>query len=261
MIIDSHLHLSITAGEKNFAEAKDRLVAEMKKNKIGEAIIIPDNLHNGLCADLGTIEKLVKNDKRFLMVATLKAEEVNKKNIGKIEQLFENKKAIGFKIFPGHDPVYPTDERWLPIINLCIKYKFPLMIHTGINIGKKNVAKYNDPKYIAEIARENPKLKIIVCHYFWPELEYCLNTLKNFGNVYFDTSALAIKEVIEASGGIEKIQEVLTQTIKNRGDSLIFGTDWPIGNIKKHKELINSLDLNGKTKQKIFSENAKKLFL
>lgn len=261
MIIDSHLHISITAGEKNFNKVKDRLVAEMKNNGIDKAIIIPDNLHNTSCADLDTVEKLIKDDEKFLMIATLRVEEVNAKNIEKIEQLFLKKKAVGFKIFPGHDPVYPTDKRWLPIINLCTKYNFPLIIHTGINLDNKTVAKYNDPKYIKQIAKKNPELKIIVCHYFWPELQYCFDTLKNFRNIYFDTSALAIQEVIEASNGIDEIKKILIATIRNRKNSLIFGTDWPMGDIKKHKDLLDSLEINEETKQKVFWENAQKIFV
>lgn len=260
MIIDSHLHLSITSGEKDFTEVKDKLLKEMDENEIDKAIVIPDNLHNSLCSDLDTTEKLIKDNQRFLMVATLKIDEINRDNLEKVEHLFAEKKAIGFKIFPGHDPVYPTDEEWLPVINLCVGYNFPLIIHTGINVGNKEVAKYNDPKYIVQLAKENPRLKIIICHYFWPKLEYCFETVKNFTNIYFDTSALADEDVIKECGGIEKIKEILEKTMKNRQDSLIFGTDWPIGNIKKHKDLIESLNVSQNQKEMIFSDNAISVF-
>jgi len=260
MIIDGHTHLSYIKDKKAFSEIKKELLSDMDKNGIDYAIVIPDNQKNSNCADLDTIVHLIKDEPRLFTVGTLKINEINKRNLLKIEKLFGKKIIKGFKIFPGHDPVYPTDKRWMPIYKLCLKYNYPLIIHTGINPNNKECAKYNNPKYIVEIARNFPKLKIVIAHYFWPELDYCFETTNGFENIYFDTSALADPEVIKASGGIKKIQEILTKTIKRRNSSVIFGTDWPMCSIKKHIALINSLDITKKEKQKVFYKNTVKIF-
>jgi hypothetical protein len=260
MIIDAHLHLSIMQKEKNFEEVKKRLLLDMNKNKISKAIVIPDNLHGTSCADLDVLENILGKNKKFLIIATLRVDEINSKNLKKIEVIFKSHKAVGFKIFPGHDPIYPTDKRWLPVIKLCKKYDVPFIIHTGINLNDKNVAKYNDPKYISELAKNNKTLKIVVCHYFWPKINYCFDQLKKFTNVYFDTSALAHEEVIKECGGIKNIQRILEKTMENRKNSLIFGTDWPIVSFEKSIGLINSLNLSQNQKEKIFSENANAVF-
>jgi predicted TIM-barrel fold metal-dependent hydrolase len=83
---------------------------------------------------------------------------------------------------------------------------------------------------------------------------------EGFDNIYFDTSALADQEIIKESGGIKKIREILTKTILRKPDSVLFGTDWPIGNIEKHINLINSLPISKSEKENIFSKNAIKLF-
>jgi len=80
------------------------------------------------------------------MIATFKIDQIDSGNLKKLEKLFLKKQAFGFKIFPGHDPVYPTDRRWLPVFRLCQRYNLPLIVHTGINSGNRLVAKYNDPK-------------------------------------------------------------------------------------------------------------------
>ncbi|MDD3284755.1 MAG: TatD family hydrolase [Patescibacteria group bacterium] len=260
MIIDSHLHISTTNKSKTFAIAKKELLLEMKKNKVNQVIVIPDNVKNPYCADLDIVSKLIKNDYRFFMIATLKIDSVNKKNIAKIETLFKNKKAIGFKIFPGHDPIYPTDTRWFPIYKLCEKYNIPLIIHTGINSNNKSVAKFNDPKYIIKVANKFKNLKIIIAHYFWPKLDYCFEKTNGFDNIYFDLSALADEEVVKKSGGIKKIRQILLKTHKRKPDSLLFGTDWPMCNVTKHIDLVRSLPISSKEKQNIFFKNTKKIF-
>lgn len=232
----------------------------MKINKVAQVIIIPDNTPNPQCANLDAVIELIKNEPKLAMIATLKAEQINSNNLKKIEKLFLKKQALGFKIFPGHDPVYPIDKRWLPIFKLCQKYNLPLIIHTGINSGNWSVAKYNDPKHIIKIAKKFKNLKIIIAHYFWPKLDYCFKITAGFDNIYFDTSALADPEIVKESGGIKKIREILTKTVRRRSNSVLFGTDWPIGNLKKHIDLINSLPITSWEKQNIFFRNAKFLF-
>ncbi len=261
MIIDSHIHISIiTKGDDNFELVKQKLFKEMRANKVNRAIVIPDNEPNPKCANLDVVIELTKNEPKLAMIATLKAHEINNGNLKKIEKLFLKKLALGFKIFPGHDPIYPTDKRWQPIFKLCQNYNLPLIIHTGINSGNWSVAKYNDPKHIVKVAKDFKNLKIIIAHYFWPELDYCFKTTAGFDNIYFDTSALADLEIIKESGGIKKIREILTKTIKRRPNSVLFGTDWPIGDFKKHINLINSLAISDKDKKNIFYQNSSLLF-
>ncbi len=260
MIIDSHVHISITAKKGSFIGAKKKLLKEMAKNKITRAIVIPDNVSGSQCAGLWTVIKLTKDEPRLSMVATLKIDAINNKSVNEIKKMFFKRQALGFKIFPGHDPVYPTDQRWLPVFRLCQHYDLPLIVHTGINSNNKLVAKYNDPKHIIKIAKEYPKLKIVIAHYFWPKLDYCFEITNGFKNIYFDTSALADPEVIEKSGGIKKIKNILTKTTKRHPTSVLFGTDWPIGNMKKHIELIDSLPISRKERYNIFSDNARNIF-
>lgn len=260
MIIDSHVHISVSDDKKTFLQKRADLLLNMKKNKIGRAIVISDNIHNSSCADLDTVIELTRKLPELLMVGTLQISEINKSNLKKIEKLLSKKIIRGFKIFPGHDPVYPTDKKWFPIYELCQKYDFPLIIHTGINARDEECAKYNDPKYIVKVAKLYPNLKIIIAHYFWPKLDYCFTVTEKIDNIYFDTSGLADEEVVAASGGIEKIKEILIKTIRRRQDSVIFGSDWPMCDAKAHIDLIDSLFVTKKEKEAVFAKNAIKIF-
>lgn len=260
MIIDSHIHISYMGKPKSFPEIKKDLFLNMKKNKISHSIVIPDNVPNPQCVDMDNVMDLVRGESKLSMIGTLKISKINKQSLARINKLFIEKIIKGFKIFPGHDPVYPTDKRWYPIYRLCIKYDLPLIIHTGINTGDRDCAKYNDPKYIIKIAKAYPKIKIIIAHYFWPKLDYCYSITEGFNNIYFDTSAMADKEVLKESGGIKKMREVLTKTIKRNPDNVLFGTDWSMCDVKKHVDLINSLKLTKEEKNKVFYRNAIRVF-
>jgi len=259
IIIDSHLHLPAVEKGLTFEKAKRKLLSEMKKNKISYAILIPDNLHGSNIGDLDICLKLAENEKKLFLLGTIDIRKEGKAWIDKLGFLLQKKKIKGIKIFPGHDPIYPTDKRLLPIYKLCIKYNCPIVIHTGWNLNHPEVARYNDPKHIIKIAKKFPKLKIIISHYFWPKVEYCYQITRGVKNIYFDTSALADKEVIEKTG-FNIIKRVLEQSMKDNPESVLFGTDYPMGGFKKHINLINSLEIPKGDKEKIFWKNAVRLF-
>ncbi len=259
MKIDSHLHLPPIKRGRNFLNSKKKLFHDMEKNKIDYAILIPDNVPNSKIGDLDKCLKLIEDEKRLFLMGTLNILKDEKSITNKLELLFEKRKIVAVKIFPGHDKHYPTDKRLFSIYKLCVKYSFPIVIHTGWNSKDPEAAKYNDPKYIVKIAKKFKKLKIVVSHYFWPKLEYCYELTKNFKNIYYDTSALADNEIIEATG-LEKIKEILIETINKKPNNVLFGTDYSMCDIKNHIDLVNSLDISEKQKDRVFYKNAIKLF-
>lgn len=262
MIIDAHVHISTYTGISSTLElAMKKLEEEMSENNIEYAIIIPDNIENDEnIADLAKAQELIKSKKNFFLLGSPQIMQRGSSEVIKYKELIESKAIFGLKFFPGHDPYYPTDERCLPYYELCQRLNVPVIFHTGENSANAEVSKYNDPKYIVEIAKKYPQLKIIITHYFWPKLDYCYEITRNISNIYFELAATGDEEVLEKSGGIEKMKEILSKTIKDRPDKVIFGTDWPMCSIKNHIELVRSLNLSKEIEEEIFSKNAIKLY-
>lgn len=262
MIIDSHVHISLYIDNaKSLQEAFDVFLQEMEKNGISGAIIIPDNIEgsDGI-ADLDKAIELIGERKNLFLLGSPQIIQRGSSELEKYQKLLEEEKIKGLKFFPGHDLYYPTDERCLPYYELCEKLDVPVLFHTGENSGDSDCAKWNDPKYIVEIAKKYPKLKVIITHYYWPKMDYCYEITKNISNIYFETAAMADKEVIEKSGGIEKVREILRKTISDRPSKVIFGTDWPMCRIEEHIELVKSLKLNNTIEGGIFWKNSKKVY-
>lgn len=262
MIIDAHVHLSLYGGISETLEgALEKLLSDMEKNGVGYAIVIPDNLE-GLSniADLSKAKELIGGHNNLFLLGSPQIIQRGDGEASKYENLMKSGEIKGIKFFPGHDPYYPTDKRCSSYYQMAEKYNVPVVFHTGINPDKPEVAEYNDPKYIVEVAKKYPKLKVVITHYFWPKMEYCYELTKNIPNIYFETAAMADPEVIEATGGIEKVKSVLVRTIKDRPDKVIFGTDWPMCKIEDHINLIKELNLSNEERQNIFFDNAVKIY-
>jgi len=262
MIIDSHVHISLyNDNAKTLQEAFDLLLVEMQRNGINSAIIIPDNIEGGdSIADLDKAIELIGDRKNLFLLGSPQIIQRGSSEIKKYKKLLEEGKIKGIKFFPGHDPYYPTDEKCFPYYELCEKLDVPVLFHTGENSGDRECAEWNDPKYIVEIAKKYPKLKVIITHYYWPKMDYCYEITKDIPNIYFETAAMADAEVVEKSGGMEKVKGILKKTIFDRPDNVIFGTDWPMCKIEEHIKLVESLGLEKETEEKIFSENSANVY-
>jgi predicted TIM-barrel fold metal-dependent hydrolase len=259
MIIDAHLHLPIVSEERTYEQAKQVLLADLEKNHIDYAILIPDNVLDSPIGDVDTCLKLVEGEPKLFLMGTIDIENQGEAWIRKLETLIIQRKIVGMKIFPGHDPIYPTDPRLFPVYALCQRYDVPMVIHTGCTPGNPDVAKYNDPKHIVQIAQLYPSLKIVIAHYFFPEVEYCYDLTHTYPNIYFDTSGLADQEVIDATG-LEKIQGVLVKTLNDGPEKVIFGTDYAMCSHQDHIDLINALPVSTEVRERIFWRNAVEVF-
>ena len=259
MIIDIHIHLPVISETRTYEQAKDLTLDDMKKDLVNYAILIPDNIPDSVIGDVPTCLKLVEDTPELFLLGTIDLENQRGEWIKELEKMTIQNQIVGMKIFPGHDPIYPTDPRLDPVYELCQENNTPMVIHTGYNPGHPEAAKYNDPKHIVEIAERYPDLKIVIAHFFWPEVDYCYELTHSYPNIYHDTSGLADQEVIEATGA-ERIDAVLIKTLEEDPGKVMFGTDYAMCSRQDHIELINRLPVTEEVRDGVFWRNAVKVF-
>jgi len=257
--IDCHLHLPVRDGLPDLISQKNFLLQELQANRIDYGIVIPDNLPESSIGNLQQCLTLLRNEKCIFVMPSINILREPTSSVDEFDDLFRRTSIVGLKIFPGHDEHYPNDARLDRFIQLCRKYDAPFVVHTGWNSGNPTAAKWNDPKYIVEIADKYPDLKIIIAHYFWPEMEYCYQTTRGCGNIFFDTSGLADSEVEQATGK-ETIRAVLERTIADKARGVLFGSDFGGCDLASHIDLIDKLLISDKLKEAIYWQNAADLF-
>lgn len=259
MIIDSHLHLPPAGDSMDLGKSHARLANELTDCGVEYAIVIPDNVHGSAIGDLETCLNLLANAPNLFLLGTIDVRTEAEERIAWLDQLLQSRRICGMKIFPGWDPIYPTDDRLIPVYELCQKHDAPVVIHTGENSGDPRPAAYNDPQYIVEVARSFPRLSIVISHFYWPKIRYCYEVTEGVTNIFFDTSALADSEVVAASG-LATIQEFLLRTIRQRPGRVLFGSDYACCPIMSHIDLIRSLPLSPQEREDVFWRNSSRLF-
>jgi predicted TIM-barrel fold metal-dependent hydrolase len=99
----------------------------------------------------------------------------------------------------------------------------------------------------------------VIAHLFWPEVDYCYEMTHSYANIYYDTSGLADRELIAATG-FDRIEAVLLKTLAQDPKRVVFGTDYAMCNRPDHIAMVNQLPISEEVRANIFWRNAVELF-
>ncbi len=155
----------------------------------------------------------------------------------------------GIKIHPDYQRVMIDDVRFMNIIEYASELGLIILTHAGIDIGLPETVHCPPDKMRKVIDKIKPE-KMVVAHYGgWKQWQEVYDYLAG-ENVYLDTAFTF--DYIEQ----EMFLKVLEKHDENK---ILFATDSPWSHAARDIAVVNSLPVDECVKQKIFSENAKKL--
>lgn len=114
-------------------------------------------------------------------------------------------------------PMRPEDSYlgFIPTMEVCNKYKKPIMFHTGYD-GTHAAMGYKNPLWLEPLAVDFPDVPLMIAHmgkYDIVHFEYAMMLARKCRNIYLTTSNTK--------------SEFITRAVEEIGpDRLIFGTDW-----------------------------------
>ena len=245
MMIDAHVHLPVGDGDISLWQKKERLLREMKANQISQCIIISDS---SLESDIGSMDECVelfKETDHVHVVGGISPFFEFQSQLIKLKRYLDEKLIVGIKLFTGHEAFYLTDKKLKEVYELAIQYNVPVLFHSGWDNSQ-----YSDAVLVAEIARKYPKLKLVCCHCFYPEIEKCLSLI-DFENVYFDLSSIAddISKRSNISGMVRKIIDIAPKRV-------LFGSDYSCCSQKEHIEFVKELNFEKSIEDAVLWRNA-----
>jgi len=277
-IIDVHMHPDFDdkasiqfANEAGITFSLKGLLRDFKKHNIVKALALPRFTHFSTKEKItftirnDKIKKLIsENNKKLMGACTISPGEYVHDDINMIEN--DIKKGIfkAIKLYPGYEFFYPNQQECIPIYELAKRNNIPVLFHTGDTWGSNTRIKYAHPLNVDDVAVSFPELKFVICHLGNPWIIDAVEILYKNENVYADLSGFIVgkgdktyKKYCE--GRIKTIMEGIYYD-RSIVDKLLFGTDYPLTNYDFYIKFISRLDLSKKEFNKIFFENAAKLF-
>ena len=185
----------------------------------------------------------------------------NSIDLNLIEKHLQRRNCVGIKLYPGYLHFYIYDNSLAPLYRLAEKFNKPIAVHTGLTAGNSyTVPKYCEPQVIGIAAEKFPKNRFVMCHFGEPMFREASQVLKNFKNVAADLSGMLEGKMSKSSFSDSYIR-TLKDSLKSIGDwdRLMFGTDFPLANLKNYIEFTKSI-IPSTEWEKIFNLNAARIY-
>ncbi|MGI6744812.1 MAG: Amidohydrolase [Firmicutes bacterium ADurb.Bin300] len=164
-----------------------------------------------------------------------------------IEFQIENAVAAGlsgFKLHPDFQKFFADGHEAMQTFEI-IDGRLPVLIHAG-----DNRKPYSGPERILKLCKAFPNQTVIAAHFGgWSQWGKQAKELSSLG-LYVDTSSS------QAFISPEKIRELIDIFTSER---VLFGTDYPIWNIKNEIEMLNRILRDATEAEKIYHLNFEKL--
>jgi hypothetical protein len=262
MIIDVHTHINNYHEDRviSLDDSLNKLSDNMLENNVDYALVLSSYKVNEHRPSTRQVVEAIKERNNLGVVSGISYLHYDHRDVREIGEYLENGFIKGLKFYPGYEPFYPNDIRLKLMYEMAIEYDVPVMFHSGDTYAPTGKVKYSHPMHIDDLAVDYPDLKIVICHIGNPWIKDCMEVVYKNNNVYADISGLVLGDFEDKFERYMKkeIEEMITYA----GDPnyLLYGTDWPISNMKSYLKFMNQLDLADDKKELILWKNAAQLF-
>lgn len=262
MIIDVHTHLNNYHEDRvtSITDSLDLLSKTMKDNNVDYSLILSSYKVNEHRPSTKQVVEAVKGYKNLGVVAGISYLHYDYKDVIEISKYLAEGHIKALKFYPGYEPFYPSNLRFKLLYEMAVEYDVPVMFHSGDTYSPTGRVKYSHPLHIDDLAVDYPDLKIVICHVGNPWIKDCMEVVYKNKNVYADISGLVLGDF---SYKFERyMKQEIEEMIIYAGNPkyLLYGTDWPISNMKSYLKFMNQLDLPDDKKELILWKNAAELF-
>tara|TARA_Y100000034_G_scaffold79725_1_gene95672 strand:- start:6776 stop:8605 length:1830 start_codon:yes stop_codon:yes gene_type:complete len=264
-IIDFHTHISLNKLPqilyKESANIND-LQDEMKENNITHSVILADytKTKKNQITNKKLIE-LTKDMKNIFRFGSLDIVNNFEQGFDELKKLINEKQLQGIKLYPGYQEFYPDDNKINILYNFAEYKNIPIMFHSGYQASKNKLSEYSHPRYINNVAKRFPKLRIIIAHLGFPWHEETKKVILSNKKVYTDISGLMISIKKTPEEKIEIIAKKLREFIISISnfEKILFGSDFPIRSIEDSIKIVEKMNFPHIINRKILFLNAYKV--
>jgi len=262
MIVDCHVHLNHYEDETVVAldRTLDLLLRTMRRNRVDLALVLTSYTVSPGRPSTRQVVEATRDIPYLSVVAGLDYTTFDPDHLVELTDYVRDGKVRGLKLYPGYQPFYPSDARWMPAYRFAAEHRLPVMIHTGDTYSPKGKLKYAHPLHVDDVAVDHPDVHFVICHIGNPWIRDCMEVVYKNANVHTDISGLTLGKFEDRFEVFmrKQVQEMLLYGVEPH--RVLFGTDWPISSVESYLEFMDELAVPERDKRKILAENAIELF-
>lgn len=261
-IIDAHLHFSTTeryffdiAKLSHHENSEEHLLGEYERLNIVGGVV----MGNGNASNYPDFLRYCVGIENF---AAFKND--TEKSLQNIERHLQNRNCVGIKLYPGYDAFYVYDDALSPLYSLCMRYKKPIAIHTGLTATENALLKYSHPLTLDEAASKFPQNTFVMCHFGEPWFIDAYAVIVKNTNVMADLSGMLEGKILDFDSFFDEKKYFVDElygrlrTLNEYG-RIMFGTDWPLANLEDYIIFTKKIIPKDFWEQ-VFFDNAKRIY-
>jgi predicted TIM-barrel fold metal-dependent hydrolase len=198
-------------------ELAGKWLAELDKNNINQAVFLC------LAPDAPDFEEFIRvGGKRFFGFTTV--DPLDTEAVNQLEGRMQKAGFCGLKLFPALQRFKACDAKAYPLYELAEQRGWPIIFHMGLTLAYFADIRYTNPLNLQPVARDFPRLNIIVPHFGTGYLQESLFLAYHCSNVYFDSSSSNIwLDYLPYPLTLKEVFEKFISLIGH--ERIIFGTD------------------------------------
>jgi len=166
------------------------------------------------------------------------------------DRLLGERCVRGLTLEPGllERPVYPDDPACLPVYELCAARGVPLILSAGGNVGPD--CSYTAPEHVDRVARDFPRLDLVIAHGGWPWITGYNHVAFRRGNVYLSPDMYALMP------GNEAYLAAMNGYLSER---YVYATSFPFVPLRAYRERFLRIVANDAVAERVLHANAARL--
>ncbi len=247
------MHALFKFHERARSQPIEDIVRDMEAQNVVKGVITrrdAETTYGIASGNKGVIPFLEQYPDRFIGMAGLDPH----KGMDAIDELGLMVETHGFRgaaIDPFLAKIPANHAKYYPIYAKCCEFDIPVVISTGMaTLVDGADPEHCHPRYIDAVARDFPKLKIVVSHGCYPWVNEIIMVVQRNRNVYLELSEYEQSPFSE--GYIQAANTMI-------GDKVIFASAHPFLDFKGQIALYRKLPFSPQALENIFYNNAAKL--
>lgn len=262
MIIDCHVHLNNY--HDDVVESIDARLVElertMRRHRVDQALILTSNKVTPGRPSTRRVVEAVRERPHLTVIAGLSYHGFDPADLVELGEFVREGQVRGLKLYPGYQPFYPADPRWVPAYAFAAEHRIPVMIHSGDTYSPQGKVKYSHPLHIDDVAVDFPDVQFLICHLGNPWIRDCMEVVYKNANVHTDISGLVLGDFSDRFERYmrKQFQEMLLYGVEPA--KVLYGTDWPISSMESYLAFMAEMPIPAAERRRIMADNAIKLF-
>ncbi len=237
-LCDAHVHFGPSTQWVPYVNpvvSIDNVLEKMVEHDIQKSIVFPNPHVGDRYPELNDLMSTAQKDNPQKIVAFGRVDpRRGQEAVNEITRIHELGLS-GVKLHPYVECFRPDHPYFRDMFGEINDLDMTILIHTG--------TLFSSPGYLKEVLKYYPELKIILGHL----QEGCIPLMREFNNVYSDTSGSRVK--------------LLEYACESCDDRIMFGSDYPYLSYRVQMEVVRAAEIPESVKNKIFAGNFENLML